>query len=80
MKISDLHGPVGNREVKSFLDVLVAWESQRRDEVELGDCMAGQVLVFGFVNMHDALALHVLNFHWLHVWVEFPLQHLMHHT
>ena len=35
-------------------------------------CMAGQVLVFGFkritcVNMQDTLALHVLNFNWLHV-------------
>ena len=35
-------------------------------------CMTGQVLVFGFkritcVNMQDTLALHVLNFNWLHV-------------
>ena len=59
----DLYGSVGNREVKSFLDVLVAWESQRRDEVELVHCMASQVLVFGFVNMHETLAL----------CVEFPL-------
>ena len=47
-------------------------KSQGRSEVELGDCMAGQVLVFGFkritcVNMQDTLALHVLNFNLLHV-------------
>ena len=37
--------------------------------MELGDCMAGQVLVFGFksVNMQGTLALHVLNINWLHV-------------
>ena len=56
-----------NREVKSFLDALVALKSQRRNEVELAHCMAGQVLVFGFVNMHGTLALCVLNFHWFHV-------------
>ena len=60
---SDLCGFMGNRGVKSFLDVLVAWESQRRDEVELVHCMTSQVLVFGFVNMHETLAL----------CVEFPL-------
>ena len=29
--------------------------------------MAGQVLVYGFINMHGTLPLHVLNFNWLHM-------------
>ena len=45
-----------------FLDVCLE-KSQGRSEVELGDCMANQVLVVGFVNMHETLAL----------CVEFPL-------
>ena len=53
----------GNREGESFLEVLVVLKSQRRIEMELGDCMADQVLVFGFINMHETLAL----------CVEFPL-------
>ena len=52
----------GNREGESFLEVLLVLKSQRRIEMELGDCMAGQVLVFG-INMHETLAL----------CVEFPL-------
>ena len=32
-------------------------KSQGRSEVELGDCMGNQVLVFGFVNMYEILAL-----------------------
>ena len=47
---------------RGFLDVCLE-KSQGRSEVELGDCMASQVLVFGFINMHETLAL----------CVEFPL-------
>ena len=55
--------PVENESKESFLEALVVLKSQRRIEMELGDCMAGQVLVFGFVHMHETLALYV----------EFPL-------
>ena len=49
MKISDLFGPVGSREVKSFLGCSSYFDKvkEERIEMELGDCMAGQVLVFG---------------------------------
>ena len=59
--------PVENESKESFLEALVVLKSQRRIEMELGDCMAGQVLVFGFVHMHETLVLHVLNFNLLHV-------------
>ena len=55
--------PVENESKESFLEAPVVLKSQRRIEMELGDCMAGQVLVFGFVHMHETLAL----------CVEFPL-------
>ena len=76
MKISDLFGPMGNREVKSFLgcssyfdkvkegmrwSLFIAWPAK---SWSLG--LKGMTCV----NMHNALALYVLNFHWLHVWVE----------
>ena len=48
--------PVENESKESFLEALVVLKSQRRIEMELGDCMAGQVLVFGFVHMHETLA------------------------
>ena len=63
VRIQILHGPVGN---ERFLDVLFVWESQGRGEVELGDCMS-KSWSMGFVIMHGSLALHVLNFNWLHV-------------
>ena len=37
----------GKWEEECFLEILVILKSQRRDEVELVHCMAGQVLVFG---------------------------------
>ena len=41
-------------------------KSQGRSEVELGDCMASQVLVFGFVNMHETLAFTCVEFQLVH--------------
>ena len=50
---------------RGFLDVCLD-KSQGRSEVELGDCMANQVLVFGLSTCMK-LWHYVLNSNWLHV-------------
>ena len=64
---------MGIERERELLGILVTLKSQGRDELELVHCMASQVLVYGFINMHGTLILLVLNSHWLHVWVELQL-------
>ena len=70
---------MGNREGDNFLDVLVTLrKSKKRLGGSLFIAWSAKSWSLGFkgitwVNMHDASALYVLNFHWLHVWVEFLL-------
>ena len=63
---SDFPWTRGKWEQESLWNVLELEKSQGRSEVELGDCMANQVLIFGLSTCMK-LWHYELNSHWLHV-------------